>query len=562
MLLDRSGSVVVGLVTSALLLFGVVLYRRRSALPTGRQDRTLRNLAQWAAVFTLLTLLTDGRAVLQRYGELRGSVVWQDELVLRDHGFALAIVAVLLFVARPPRSIWAAVAVLAVPLLVAALPRTFDLHREALGKASGVALATEATASACLFALSSLAFVAAAWHLATDGGLLPKSRRPPGTDRVLRLRLVGPAVLAWTVLVAAFFALTEERAWQRASWLSDRTIPHYGLDHGNDFVWEALSSVAQSQDWLSWYAWLLTGIAVLAVLRAWRSVSAASPLEEPAGRLLFLTFFAVVVTLLPNALLLHAVRLSDRPDRRDDQHLAVPRRTRRRPSAPRAEGLGGASSGRRFVKAIRGATAGCSSSAVFRPSTSRSAVRGAFGRSSLPPRHRPALPIWAGAPQHLEQFGSMPSCSTSVDSAPEPWDRNRWRGSTPARGRSGDPLELPHTCDWALRGTRRANAVSSGRPGLPPSGRPGVSPPQGAVTTALRRPRDGGGGAGPTGLPRPGRRIRRPCRLPPRTRSATGRTRRRRHRRWTGPGGHARPASHRCGSSGAGCPPRAGAARP
>ncbi|MER5966532.1 DUF6185 family protein [Streptomyces sp. NPDC002057] len=298
-LLDRSGYIVSGVVTSALLLYGVVLYRRRSTAPTARQDRTLRNLAQWAVASFFLSLLIDGRAVLTQYGEeLRDGAFWQNDLALRDHGFALAFVAVLLASARPTRRVWAALGCLTVPpLLVAAVPGTFELRSEALLGASGLALAAETTASVCLFALCSLAWAAAAWRLATDGGLLPGSRRFPGNDRVLRLRVAGPAVLAWTILVSAFFTLTEERAWQRASWLSDRSVPQYGRDHWNNFVWESLFSVPRAQDWLSSYLWLLTAVAMLAVLRAWRSATAVSPLEEPADRLLFVTFFGVVVTL-------------------------------------------------------------------------------------------------------------------------------------------------------------------------------------------------------------------------------------------------------------------------
>ncbi|MFF5768156.1 DUF6185 family protein [Streptomyces tanashiensis] len=298
LLIDRSGYVISSAVTSALLLSGVALYRRRWGPPTARQDRTLRNLAQWGVASTVLGLLIDGGAVLQQYGERRGGILWQDDLALRNYGLALAFVAVLLTVARPTRRVWAALASLTVaPVLVTLVPGSFDLRSEALLGASGLALAAETTASVCLFALCSLTFAAAAWRLATDGGLLPASRRFPGSHRVLRLRVAGPAVLAWTILVSVFFALTEERAWRRASWLSDRTVPDYGRDHWNDFVWEALHSVPRAQDWLSSYLWLLTAVALLAVLRAWRSATAVSPLEEPADRLLFVTFFGVAVIL-------------------------------------------------------------------------------------------------------------------------------------------------------------------------------------------------------------------------------------------------------------------------
>lgn len=293
-LLDRSGYIVSSLVTGALLLYGVVLHRRRPTPPTTRQDRALRNLARWAVAATPLALLLDGRAVLQQYGEQGNGAFWRDELILRDHGFALAFVAVLLVMARPTRRLWAALAALAVPpLLVAVVPGTFDTHDEA----SALALITTASASLCLFSLCSLAWAAAAWRLATDGELLPGSRRSPGNDRKLRLRLAGPAVLAWTIFVSIFLVLAEERGWQRATWLSDRTVPEYGIDHWNNFVGEALSSVLASQDWLSSYLWWLTAVAILAVLRAWRSATAESPLEEPSDRLLFLTFFGVVVVM-------------------------------------------------------------------------------------------------------------------------------------------------------------------------------------------------------------------------------------------------------------------------
>ncbi|MEU7698880.1 DUF6185 family protein [Streptomyces sp. NPDC039028] len=292
-LLDRSGYVISSVVTGALLLYGVFLYLRRPGIPTSRQDRTLRNLRRWAVASLPLTLVVDGRAVLQQYAD-QVDDFWRHGLILRDHALALAFAAVLLVVARPSRRLQAALAALIVPpLLVALVPGTLATRREA----SVLSLTATASASLCVFALYSLAAAAAAWRLAADGELLPGSRRFPGNDRMLRLRVAGPVVLAWAVFVAVCLVLTEERAWQRASWLSDRAVAEYGVDHWNNFVGEALVSVLASQDWLSSYVWWLTALAVLAALRAWRSPSAESPLEEPADRLLFLTFFGVVVTL-------------------------------------------------------------------------------------------------------------------------------------------------------------------------------------------------------------------------------------------------------------------------
>ncbi|MFE2015196.1 DUF6185 family protein [Streptomyces sp. NPDC059491] len=296
--LNRMGTFLTAAVTVVLMLHAAVLYRRRPTAPTAEQDATLRNLAAWAVGLAGVVLLTQGRSVLERLLELHQAVVWPDERALRDHAFALAAVAVLFSVARPSRRVWAAVGVLALPpALVALRPSWFGLGRDTLFEWSGLALAAQGCASACLFMLFSLAFAAVLWRLARDGGLLPASRVSPGSARRFRLRVAGPAVLAWTVLVAVWYVLTEERTWQRVSWLSDRSVPDYGADHENDFLWDAVGSVSSGQEWLSWTTWMLTGVAALAVLRTWQSETDVSPLDQRADRLLFLTFFAVVVPL-------------------------------------------------------------------------------------------------------------------------------------------------------------------------------------------------------------------------------------------------------------------------
>lgn len=128
--------------------------------------------------------------------------------------------------------------------------------------------------------------------------------RSPGQqprDRVLRLRIAGPAVVVWTLVVALCYALTEERNWQRATWLSDRWESRdgtavYGIRHLEDFVGESVLSASNGQEWVLGYAWLLTGVAVLAVLRTWRA-STLAPLDDRADRLLFLAFFPLAVSI-------------------------------------------------------------------------------------------------------------------------------------------------------------------------------------------------------------------------------------------------------------------------
>ncbi|MFF2022364.1 DUF6185 family protein [Streptomyces sp. NPDC058171] len=304
--LDRAAALFGTAVIAALLLYAHVLYRRRPAVPTAAQERTLHNLAVWAVALVGLAALTLSDDVLARYADRRAGGLWQDVQTVRVHAFALGAAAVLFCTARPTPRIWRAGALLTLPpAVVAAWPHGLGLYvpRSAPYEASVTALLAQALAAWCLLTLTLLGFTAAAWRLATDGGLLPTSRRFPGRTRVLRLRIAGPVILVWSVVVAVCWALTQEREWQRAAWLSDRTDPLFGVEHRNDFVWETMWSAANAQDWLIWCTWLLSAVAILAVLRTWRppagpSPAGISPLDAPADRLLLLTFFAHVVALV------------------------------------------------------------------------------------------------------------------------------------------------------------------------------------------------------------------------------------------------------------------------
>ncbi|MGV9941059.1 DUF6185 family protein [Streptomyces sp. NPDC003401] len=304
--LDTLGALLWTSTISGLLLGAVLLYRRRPAAPTAVQRRTLRNLAEWAVVSVALFTLVHADDLIRRYDQRR-SQWWLDEYVLRGHLFALAAAALLFCVARPPRRWWAAGAVLGVPPLATMMwPQAFGLRPSRLREyeASGTAIAAEVTASWCLAALTAFGCVSALWRLADDAGLLPPGRRLPGRRRRLRLRVAGPVVVAWTVALACSHALTEERNWQRASWLMDRWDDQYGIDHRNDFVWEAMWSTFTTPERILDHAWLLTVVAVLAVLRTWHAPTPASAVTslthrpvDPADRLLLLTFFPLAVGL-------------------------------------------------------------------------------------------------------------------------------------------------------------------------------------------------------------------------------------------------------------------------
>ncbi|MEU6984466.1 DUF6185 family protein [Streptomyces sp. NPDC046324] len=305
--LDRLGAVLWTSGISALLLMAVRRYRRRSGTPTAEQDRALRNIAAWALAVVLLEVFVRADDLVTRYGERSGDGWFLlEDWVLLGNSSAVAAITVLLGFAKPSATVWVASGVLAVPPFVVmtwteglGLPPSHDVEP--------AHLAVLAASSSCLLALVLLGCAAAAWRLAADGGLLPPSRRFPGSQRVLRLRWAGPVVGAATLAVGASFALTEERSWRRVSWLSNRVDPRYGVEHRTDWFWELTWSVSNAQDWILDYTWMITCVAMLAVLRTGRARSTLSPFEDGADRLMFLTFFPVAVTLVPGGYLDNAL---------------------------------------------------------------------------------------------------------------------------------------------------------------------------------------------------------------------------------------------------------------
>lgn len=303
--LDLLGSLVwVGL-TSALLLTALGRYRDRPGLPTDAQSRSAGNLRLWALAAIPLYLLAQWEGLID--GVLDDIGVWLhfDLQLAVKYGLSLACVGVLLLFARPPARIrWVAVVVALVPVATAVLMWTV-VEAPMSYLVSGTdyrqletGLALQTAGSVSVVALLLFAFVAAAWRLASDGQLLPKSRRRPGQDRRLRLGTLLPAVLVVTALMAVCFAVAEERNWQRIAWLADPMDPEYGADHRADFLWQAMYAVTSVDSWLiGHHAWLLTSLATVAILRTWHDSAALSPLDDPADRLLLLTFFPLATGL-------------------------------------------------------------------------------------------------------------------------------------------------------------------------------------------------------------------------------------------------------------------------
>jgi hypothetical protein len=289
-------------VVAALLLAAVRRYRQsRSGTPTATQRRTLDNLKRWApTVVALQMCATTDDLVMETLEYQRLWPSFELRLVIVQVLALASVVLLLAFSGPQPRLRWVSAATAAVALtctvwLVVLIPQVPAGETYRLLEA---AIALQSVSSFCVAALLSLAFAAVGWRLAADGRLLPRSRRFPGRDREFRIRVAGPVVLVGTLAMAMCFALAEERDWQRAGWFLDPSVLEYGEGHREDFLWQAMWSVSYLQHQiLAGHTYLLTGLAVLAVMRTWHAPDALSPLHDRADRLSILVFFTLVVAL-------------------------------------------------------------------------------------------------------------------------------------------------------------------------------------------------------------------------------------------------------------------------
>ncbi|MGP8297784.1 DUF6185 family protein [Streptomyces inhibens] len=200
--------------------------------------------------------------------------------------------------ARPRKSVLLAASLVAAAAgLVAAVPSLFGLPPQ-LATPIGVTDAGFSVLVALAAATEWLwlaGFALWAWMLAQEGGLRP-------TAAPWRLRRLGPALAAVTILLLGWSVWASEYTWQRVSWLSDRTTPAYHVDHVASLSLNLASVAYQIPLWYYAHAWVLTGLAIVALLRArdlTPTVSYASPTR--LDRLLLAVFFAVVVAWRQNS---------------------------------------------------------------------------------------------------------------------------------------------------------------------------------------------------------------------------------------------------------------------
>lgn len=199
----------------------------------------------------------------------------------------------MVFTAGPRASVLFACSLAALAAgLVAAAPGLFGLSPGLVpdGAAPAGAIAALAVAAAALLWLWLSGVTLWAWFLAREGGMLRPSAQP------WRLRRMGAVLSAVVLAMLGWSLLAEGRTWQRASWLSDRSLPSFHTRRLLDEAGSLAAFAAQVPAW--WYAltWVLTGIAVLALLRA-RDLSQPARYANPTrlDALLLAVFFAVAV---------------------------------------------------------------------------------------------------------------------------------------------------------------------------------------------------------------------------------------------------------------------------
>nr|WP_237505126.1 DUF6185 family protein [Streptomyces sp. SID8378] len=306
-LTDGTGGLMWQWSTAALLLLGARRMRRSGPLSPG-EVLPVRAATWWASICIVLSLLHIGDNVF--YTVMRRHVdegTWADRQAHHGLLINLALGWILFTFGRPRRlTIWLAAVVLTLPGVVVALsPRSFGLTANAFLAASSPDKAVLAlfTATGCVFAFLLLGSVAAAWRLARTVGLV--SRHPvsspagPAGTRELSLRWTAPLLMLAVVVIGMCAASTSERNWQRASWLSAHADARYGIDHlqalRQDLAWFAVNS----QDWwIGFTWWTLSGLVVLAVLRARAHRTAPAPQDPgPVDEFWMLLFFPLMVGL-------------------------------------------------------------------------------------------------------------------------------------------------------------------------------------------------------------------------------------------------------------------------
>ncbi|GGO53725.1 hypothetical protein GCM10012286_61790 [Streptomyces lasiicapitis] len=277
----------------------------RHGVPDPVESKAVSNLRNWSLTLLGVALTVQGRDVyLAAVGAFENTPDWARSAAYAPYAWLTSAVAgaLLLRFARPPRAVALLGAVLgvgaAVPVL---LPGVVGLDPERFVQPSGPGYLTVGVvwgAAVCSFALPLLGGALAVRRVAVDGGLWrPRHQRP-------RTWLLMAGVGAVVAIIGICYAATAERDWNRASWLSPRLDPTggYGAWHQAELRSSLLWFTETSQWWWFGMWWVLSGLAILAVLRsravrAARATTLARRGPKAVDRLLLLLLFPVMAAM-------------------------------------------------------------------------------------------------------------------------------------------------------------------------------------------------------------------------------------------------------------------------
>ncbi|MEU4211927.1 DUF6185 family protein [Streptomyces sp. NPDC026206] len=152
------------------------------------------------------------------------------------------------------------------------------------------------------------AMAAWAWRFAREGrlGEAPTATKPPhpkslGVDGIRpplrRIAAIGVALAVVAVVVVACRALSFELGWKRANWMGEASAV-LGADHRSILGRQLADFASMGPTWVYAYTWVLTGIALVALLHNTSRGKPETPLEPKGVHLLPLTgVFAIAVSL-------------------------------------------------------------------------------------------------------------------------------------------------------------------------------------------------------------------------------------------------------------------------
>ncbi|WP_405656760.1 DUF6185 family protein [Streptomyces sp. RK9] len=306
------------LIAAVVAVWCALTVRPRHGVPDPVEGKAVTNLRNWSLTLLGVALTVQGRDVyLAAAGAFENTPDWARNAAYAPYAWLTSAVAgaLLLCFARPPRAVALLGAALGVGAAVPGLlSGAVGLDPERFVQPPGPGYVTVGVvwgATVCSFALPLLGGALAVRRVAVDGGLWRPRRQRPRTW--LLLAGVGAVV----TLIGGCYAAAVERDWNRASWLSPRVDPPsvvindsgavarewgYGAWHQAELRSSLLWFTETSQWWWFGMWWVLTGLAVLAVLRSRavrtaRATTLARRGPKAVDRLLLLLLFPVMAAM-------------------------------------------------------------------------------------------------------------------------------------------------------------------------------------------------------------------------------------------------------------------------